>query len=352
MGAEESLARLAAMVEGELLGDPEVRVREVNDLAAAGEGEITFIAHPRLAAQAAASRASAVIVPSGVDLLEKPVIRVKDPYLAVAVIHNHFLQRPFTAAGVHPSAHLGPGCRIPEEVSIGPLAVLGEGVTLGKRVVVGPGVVIGDQVVIGDECVLHANATLYANSRLGRRVIVHSGAVIGSDGFGYATDEQGRHVKRPHVGGVEIEDDVEIGANVCIDRGTFGNTVIRQGAKIDNLVQIAHNVMVGEHSLLVSQVGISGSTTLGRGVVLGGQVGVAGHLELGDRVMVGAKSGVHNSQKPGTVVSGIPAIPHKKWLLAVSAFQKLPELIKEIRTLRKRVAEFPPDHPAGGQDAG
>ncbi|MDA8165166.1 MAG: UDP-3-O-(3-hydroxymyristoyl)glucosamine N-acyltransferase [Desulfobacteraceae bacterium] len=351
MGVEESLSRLAEMVDGELLGDSGVRVRGVNELAAAGEEEITFITHPRLATEAAASRAAAVIVPRGVELPGKPAIRVKDPYLAVAVIHNHFLHRPFAAAGIHPRAHVGPECRVPAEVSIGPSAVLGTGVVLGKRVTVGPGTVIGDHAFIGDDCVLHANVTIYAHSRLGRRVIVHSGAVIGSDGFGYATDDRGRHVKRPHVGSVEIEDDVEIGANVCIDRGTFGKTVVREGAKIDNLVQLAHNVVVGERSLLVSQVGIAGSTTLGRGVVLGGQVGVAGHLELGDRVMVGAKSGVHNSQQPGAVISGIPAIAHKKWLLAVSAFQKMPELIKEIRTLRKKVAGLLQEHPAGEPDA-
>jgi UDP-3-O-[3-hydroxymyristoyl] glucosamine N-acyltransferase len=352
MGVEERLSRLAEMVEGELLGDPGVLVRGVNELAAAGEEEITFVTHPRLVEQAAASRAAAVIVPAGVEIAGKPAIRVRDPYLAVAVIHQHFLQRPFSATGIHPRAHVGAECRLPAEVSIGPMAVLGQGVVLGERVIVGPGVVLGDQVVIGDDCVLHANVTLYAHSCLGRRVIVHSGAVIGSDGFGYATDAAGRHLKRPHVGSVEIEDDVEIGANVCIDRGTFGSTVIRRGAKIDNLVQIAHNVRVGEHSLLVAQVGIAGSTTLGRGVVLGGQVGVAGHLELGDRVMVGAKSGVHNSQKPGAMVSGVPAIPHKKWLLAVSVFQKMPELVKEIRTLQKRVAEFlRTEHPTGGRKA-
>ncbi|MEJ2032787.1 MAG: UDP-3-O-(3-hydroxymyristoyl)glucosamine N-acyltransferase [Deltaproteobacteria bacterium] len=350
MKTVERLSHLAEMVKGELLGDPGVRICGINALEAAGSEEITFIAHPRLAAKAAASQAAAVIVPSGVELPEKSVIRVKNPYLAVALIHNHFLKRPFTAAGIHPRAHIGANCRVPEEVSVGPMAVLGEGVVLGERVVVGAGVVIGDHVVVGDDCVLHANVTLYAHSRLGQRVIVHSGAVIGSDGFGYATDEQGRHMKRPHVGSVEIEDDVEVGANVCIDRGTFGKTIIRQGAKIDNLAQIAHNVVVGEHSLLVSQVGIAGSTVLGRGVVLGGQAGLAGHLELGDRVMVGAKSGVHNSQKPGMVVSGIPAIPHKKWLQAVSVFQKLPELIKEIRTLQKRVAEFLSDHPAGRRE--
>jgi UDP-3-O-[3-hydroxymyristoyl] glucosamine N-acyltransferase len=339
MGSEERLIRLAEMVGGELLGDPEVRIRGVNDLTSAGEGEITFITHPGKAAQVLDSRAAAVVVPGGMEQLTKPAIRVKNPYLAITIIHNYFLQHPFEATGVHPRAHIGENCRIPEAVSIAPLAVLGKGVVLGEQVIIGPGTVIGDSTVIGDECVLHANVTIYPHSRLGKRVIVHSGVVIGSDGFGYATDGRGRHLKRPHVGMVEIEDDVEIGANTCVDRGTFGKTTIKRGAKIDNLVQLGHNVTVGEDCLLVSQVGIAGSTSLGRGVVLGGQVGVAGHLHLGDGVMVAAKSGVHNHPQAGAMIAGIPAIPHKKWTKAVSAFPKLPELVKDVRTLRKTLSE-------------
>jgi UDP-3-O-[3-hydroxymyristoyl] glucosamine N-acyltransferase len=334
MGIEERLSRLAEMVGGELQGDPELRIHGVNEVAAAGDGEITFIVKPTMADLANGSGASAIIIPRGAQVT-KPAIMVRNPYLAVTIIHNHFLRTPFTPAGIDPRAVVGTGCRIPEAVSIGPSAVLGQGVILGERVTIGPGTVIGDGVVIGDDCLFHANVTIYQHCRIGSRVIIHSGAVIGSDGFGYATDEQGRHLKRPHVGTVEIDDDVEIGANACVDRGTFGRTIVGRGSKIDNSVQLGHNVKIGEDCLLVAQVGIAGSTTLGRGVVLGGQAAVAGHVHLGDRVMVGAKSGVHNSQQAGSVVTGYPAITHKKWMQAVSVFQKLPELIKDVRTLQK-----------------
>jgi len=169
---------------------------------------------------------------------------------------------------------------------------------------------------------------------------MHSGVVIGSDGFGYATDGNGRHVKRPQVGMVQIDDDVEIGANTCIDRATFGKTWIKQGTKIDNLVQLGHNVMIGENALLVAQVGMAGSVTTGNNVVLGGQVGLAGHIHLGDRAMIAAKSGVHGSLEPGAVVAGIPAIPHKTWLRASAAYAKLPEMVRELRELRRKVAEL------------
>jgi UDP-3-O-[3-hydroxymyristoyl] glucosamine N-acyltransferase len=201
-------------------------------------------------------------------------------------------------------------------------------------------VVIGDEVVIGDDVLLHPNVTVVARCVLGNRVIIHPGAVIGSDGFGYATDEAGRHVKRPHVGIVQLDDDVEIGANTCIDRGTFGKTWVKTGAKIDNLVQLGHNVVIGEHSFLVAQVGVAGSTKTGHHVVMGGQVGMAGHLAIGNGVMIAAKSGVHDDQPDGAVVAGIPAIPHKKWLRASAAVAKLPELGKELRELKRQVAEL------------
>jgi UDP-3-O-[3-hydroxymyristoyl] glucosamine N-acyltransferase len=269
----------------------------------------------------------------------------------VARIHALFLESPFVATGVHPQAVLGRECHIPREVSIGPFVCLGARVRLGERVTLHAGVVLYDDVEIGDDAVLHANVTVYQGCRIGARSIVHAGAVIGADGFGYAADERGRHLKRPQVGIVEIEADVEIGANAAIDRATFGRTLIRQGAKIDNLVQIGHNVEVGEDSLLVAQVGIAGSTTLGRGVVLGGQAGLGGHLRLGDRVMVAAKSGVHTSPEAGAVLAGIPAIGHRRWLRASTAYAQLPELVKELRALRKQVAALERAE-AGGEESG
>ena len=345
-----TLAELAELVDGEVVGDPRISVSGLGDSATAGSEELTFVVKPRQEREIADTGAAAVIVPLAVESAAKPLIRVKDPYLAAAIIHNHFLKTPFIATGISPRAHYGDDCRIPEATSIGPMAVLGDRVRLGERVTIHPGAVIGDDVQIGDDSVIHANVTVYAASRIGSRVIIHSGTVVGSDGFGYATDQQGHHVKRPHVGIVRIDDNVEIGANVCIDRGTFGQTWIKQGVKIDNLVQVAHNVVVGEHSLLVSQAGIAGSAQLGRNVVLGGQSGVNGHIKIGDRVMAAARTGIHGNLNGGEIVAGFPAIPLRQWLKASMAFASLPAMIKEIRRLKKKVAELEAPRSSGGTD--
>jgi len=334
-----TLAVLAEMVDGEVCGDPNTVVSGLADLDGAESGEITFVAKMAKLSLLAGCRASAVLVPRDAGALDRPAIKVRDPYLAGALIQQFFLAVPFDATGVHPAAHVGEGCILSGQISIGPMAVLGNRVTIGERVAIHPGVVVGDDVVIGDDTVLHANVSVRAGCRIGARVIIHDGTVVGSDGFGYATDARGNHVKRLHVGTVRIDDDVEIGANVCIDRGTFGATWIKQGVKVDNLVQIAHNVVVGENSIVVAQVGIAGSSELGRNVVLGGQVAISGHLKLADRVMVAGKSAVHNSQAEGVVVAGIPAIPHRVWLRSSAAFAKLPELLKRVRSLEKKIAE-------------
>ena len=343
----EKLTDLAAMVGGEVVGEPNTVIHALSDIEGAEAGDIVFVSKASKMSMLANCRASAAIVPLGVDEVELPVIKVRDPNLAAAVIQQHLLAEPFIATGVHPEAHVGRECVVPEQVSIGPKAVLGNRVSLGGRVVIYPGVVVGDDVIIGDDTVLHANVSIRAGCRIGSKVIIHDGTVVGSDGFGYATDSQGRHVKRLHVGSVRIDDDVEIGANVCIDRGTFGTTWIKQGVKIDNLVQVAHNVVVGENSILVSQAGIAGSAELGRNVVLGGQVAVAGHLTLGDGVMVAGKSGLINSREAGEVVAGIPAIPHKDWLRSSAAFAKLPELMKKIKALEKKIDELTGDDSTG-----
>ncbi len=335
-----TLALLAELIGGDLQGDPQLIIRGLQDLHAAGAGDITFIARLRNSAEITDTQASAVIVPLSVKEADKPVIRVRDPYLAAAIIHNYFVRRPFVAAGIDTQARLGEDCRIPAEVSVGPMVVLGDRVSLGRRVTIGPGVVLGDDVEIDDDTTLHANVTIAAACRIGKRVIIHSGTVIGSDGFGYATDEHGRHIKRPHVGIVQIDDEVEIGANVCIDRATFGRTWIKKGVKIDNLVQVAHNVVVGEDSLLVAQAGIAGSASLGRQVVLGGQAGVNGHITIDDGVMAAAKTGIFSNPKKGAVVSGMPAMPHKQWLKASAVFARLPQMFKEFRELRHQVKEL------------
>lgn len=339
-----TLAELAALVEGELLGDPGVRISAFNDVANASAGDITFIARGKYSDQLARTGASAIIVPHDMQEVALPAIRVKNPYLAAAIIHNLFYQRPRPAPGIDGRAVIGADCRIAPSVSIAPLAMVGRGVTLGERVVIESGAVIGDDVIIGDETIVEANVVVRAGCRIGSRVIIYSGAVIGSDGFGYATNARGIHIKRPQVGNVVIEDDVEIGANTCIDRATFGSTLIRKGTKIDNLVQIGHNVEIGEGCLLVSQCGVAGSSRLGNGVVLAGQSGVGDHVEVGDGVMAAGRSGINSNVKPGAVVAGFPAIAYKEWLQAATAFSRIPQLVKDVRRLRKLVSE-----PAGDE---
>jgi len=337
VGEKKTLAELAGMVGGELAGNPDLLISGVADLGSAGSGDISFVVDVKHGASLAGCEASALIVPFSLKDMPLPSIRVKNPYLAVARIHNFFLEEPFVSTGIDPRSVVGKDCEISDEVAVSPLVFIGDRVRVGRRVTIHPGVVLYDDVVIGDDVVLHANVIIYNRCLIGNRVIIHSGTVIGSDGFGYATDERGRHLKRPHVGIVQIDDDVEIGANTAIDRATFGKTWVKQGAKIDNLVQLGHNVVIGESSFLVAQVGIAGSTTTGNGVVLGGQVGVGGHIHLGDRAMVAAKSGVHNNLDPGTIVAGIPAIPHKTWLRTSAVYAKLPELVKDIRELKKKM---------------
>ena len=343
-GKTVSLKTLAQLVHGEIAGDGDIIIHGLAPIETAGEGEITFLAKTNRMDALAATKASAVIVPMSVDEAGRTLLRVRDPYLASARIHNYLLEKPFKTGGIHSRACIGVGCSISEQVTIAPLAVIGDRVTIGERVTIGAGTVVGDNVVIGDDTTLKANVTIEPGCRLGKRVILHPGVVIGSDGYGYAADEKGCHVKRPQVGSVRIDDDVEIGANTCIDRATYGVTWIQSGVKIDNLVQVGHNVIIGENSLLVAQVGMAGSTTLGRNVVLGGQAGVSGHLHLGDGVMVAARGGVHSDLSKGAIVGGAPALPVKQWAKAVAVYAKLPDIAREMRQLKKDVEKLKEDN--------
>lgn len=337
----KTLAELAELVGGRLIGDGATTVTGVADLESASGGDLTFLAHEKKRDLLVNSKAVAAVVPlSSTAVFPLPVIQVKDPYLAIAKIHTLLIERPFEATGIDPKAVVGHDCQIPDAISVGPMVVIGNRVALGERVTIGPGVVIGDNVVIRDDTTLKPNVTVADGTVIGNRVIIHAGTVIGSDGFGYATDHLGHHVKRPQVGTVQIDDDVEIGSNVCIDRATFGKTWVKRGAKIDNLVQVAHNVVIGEDSILISQVGISGSSILGTGVVLGGQAGVAGHVRIGDRVMAAARAGIHADIPEKSVVSGFPAIAHPLWLRISAMMTKLPDLVRDVRLLKKQVSEL------------
>ncbi len=339
----KTLKELTALVDGECIGDDQTQITAFAPLETAESSDISFLVKAKDKDQLTQCRAGAVIVPMDIEEADLPIIRVKDPYLASAIIHTCLLNKVFTAQGVHPRAYLADETTVPDQVSIAPLACIGERVQIGERVSIGSGTVIGDDVEIGDDTVIKANVTIEHGCKIGKRVIIYAGAVIGSDGYAYATDAMGNHVKRPQVGTVHIDDDVEIGANTCIDRAAYGVTHIKSGAKIDNLVMIGHNVVVGENSLLVSQVGIAGSTTLGRNVVLGGQVGLADHLTFGDQVMVAAGSGVHNSQESGAIIGGYPAIPMRQWVRSVSQYAKLPQMGRDLRKVKKAVAALQTD---------
>jgi UDP-3-O-[3-hydroxymyristoyl] glucosamine N-acyltransferase len=335
------LADLAALAGGAVEGDGSLVITALNSLELAEPGQLTFINSPKLADQLAASKASACIAPLDFAGTALPLLRVSNVDLAAARIHNYLLAEDFKAAGIHARAAVGQDCVISSMVSIGPLVSIGDRVRIEERVRIAPGVVIGDDVQIGDDCILHANAVVACGCVLGQRVVLHHGAIIGSDGFGFATDPStGEHVSKPQVGTVRIDDDVQIGANTCVDRAAFGVTWVKRGVRMDNLVMVGHNCVIGENSVLVGQVGIAGSTVLGRNVVLAGQAAVAGHLHLEDGVMVAGMAGVHNDQKRGAVVGGVPAIEIKQWGKAAAVFSRLPEMFKELRRLRRQVAEL------------
>ncbi|MBM4285746.1 MAG: UDP-3-O-(3-hydroxymyristoyl)glucosamine N-acyltransferase [Deltaproteobacteria bacterium] len=336
---EHTLAALAAFLGGELKGPPSLVIRGINSLDRATSQEIAFVAHKRYLAKAEASRAAALIVSPEWAHLPRPLIIVPQPYLAYARLAALFAPAPPRRVGVSPQAFLGQGVQVGREVAVAPLAFVGDRVRLGDRVTIGPGCVLADDVVIGPDTLLHPNVTVLERCQIGARCLIHSGVVIGSDGYGFVPTPEG-HVKIPQLGAVVIEDDVEIGANCTIDRGALEETRLGRGAKLDNLVHLAHNVSVGEHSLLVAQVGVAGSTRLGKRVVLGGQAGVVGHIELGDGVQVAAQAGVVSSVPPGQVVAGSPAIPHKEALRVAGHLRKLPELAQRVKELERKLAEL------------
>jgi len=335
-----TLKKLADMVDGSFTGNANLEISGFGSLDGAGPGQISFIVNSRYLEQLEQSRASAFVVAQDIEVEAENIIRVADAYLASAIIQNFFLEQPFRARGIHASAFVGSECELSEEITVGPHAVIGDRAKIGPRVEIGAGVVIGEGVVIGADCRIRANVTIESQCQLGERVVIHAGTVIGADGYGYATDKRGFHVKRPQLGTVRIDDDVEIGANCCVDRATFGVTWIKSGTKIDNLVQVGHNVIVGENSLLVAQVGLSGSTTLGRNVVLGGKASAAGHQTIGDGSMVAGFSALHGDHPPGSRLAGIPAIDGARWFKAVTAFSRLPEMRKDVRKMKKDLARL------------
>jgi UDP-3-O-[3-hydroxymyristoyl] glucosamine N-acyltransferase len=333
---KKKLKELAEWVGGKVIGDGEVEILGVASIDEAKAGQITFIANPKYLPKMSQTEASAIIVSPEVTQAEKPLLSVVNPQLAFAKVVGLFCSSPYQPKGVDPRAWISPTARLGKDLTIYPFVYIGDRCQIGDRVTLYPGVSIGEDCSIGEESVIYPNVSIYSRTVIGKRVILHSGVVVGSDGFGYAKDGR-KNVKIPQVGSTEIEDDVEIGANSTIDRAALGKTIIRRGVKIDNLVQVAHNVVIGEDSIIVAQVGISGSTRIGSNVILAGQVGVVDHVEIGDNVRVGAQSGVPYDLAPNQGYTGSPALPHREFLRVVSLFPKLPEMRKTLLDIGKRL---------------
>jgi len=331
-----TLAEIAERLGCELRGDGTVEIRAIRGLEEAGPGDLTFLANPKYAAQLAATRASAAIVATGAAELPIATLRADNPYLCFAQALTLFHRPLVPPPGIHATAVVAASARIAPPTSIGPHAVVGEDVEIGPGATIHPHVTIYAGARIGRDFVAHAGVVVREHVRIGDRVVLHAGVVIGADGFGFAPSPTGA-VKIPQAGIVVIEDDVEIGANTTVDRATLEATVIRRGAKLDNLVMIAHNCEVGAHSFLAAQVGIAGSTKIGRGVQMGGQAGAAGHLTIGDGVQVAAQSGVPNSVPPGKIVGGYPAMDVGLWRRTSAAILRLPELLRRVRRLERRL---------------
>jgi len=323
-----------------LEGDGGVEIHRMSGIADAGPGDLTFFSNPKYAPELRATHASAVILAPNAGPAPCAMLRHPQPYLAFAQAVELFADGWRPAAGAHPQAILGEGVQLGEGTSIGPFAVIGDGAVIGARTLIYPHVVIGRHARIGEDCTLHARVSIRERVRIGNRVVIQDGAVLGSDGFGFARRADGTHHKIPQIGGVVIEDDVEIGAQTAIDRPAVGETRIGAGSKIDNLVQVAHGVTVGRNVLLAAQVGVAGSTTIEDGVTLAGQVGVAGHLTIGKGVVATAQTGIPNSIDPGTMVSGYPAIPNRDWLKSSAVFRRLPALQKRVAELEQRLADL------------
>ena len=338
----KTLKEIAAFVSGELLGDGAVSVNGINGIHEAGSGELAFIINSKDEALIDSTKASCVIVPKNVKgHFNKPLIKVENPSVAFSKIIEYVnpdsIPHP---KGIHETAIISKSAIFGKNVSVGPYAVIADKVSIGDNTIIYPFSYVGENSKIGDGCIIYPHVIIRESILIGNRVIIHSSSVIGSDGFGYDTQRDGTHFKIPQVGTVVIEDDVEIGSCSTIDRARFNKTVIGRGSKIDNLCQIAHNVIIGPHCLIAAQSGISGSSVLGRNVVFGGQVGVADHVKLGDFVMAGGKTGILKSfLKPKTMVFGYPARPVDKARDTIACVGLLPKLFKRVRALEAKLKE-------------
>ena len=336
MGNEFRLSDLAARIGARLEGEGDALVSGIAPIEEAGPGQVTFLANPKYARFVQGSKATAIIARETVPGVQTAFLVSENPYFAFACAVEAFHPPATFGPGISDKASVDPSARLGKDVTVSPFAVIGEGAEVGDRTVLFPGVFLGKEVSIGTDCLVYPNVVLYHGVTVGSRVILHAGCVIGSDGFGFAPTPEGFR-KIPQVGTVEIEDDVEIGANTTIDRATLGVTRVCRGAKLDNLIQVAHNVVIGGNTVIAAQAGISGSTRIGSRVMIGGQAGLAGHLDVEDGIMLGAKCGVPDSLRASEsrVWSGIPAMPHSTWLRFATLLPKIPELFRRVKRLEE-----------------
>lgn len=339
------LRDIAVMLNAEIDGNDDIDIRRVAKIEEAGEGDITFLANPKYQKYVETTRASAVIVAQELQAgagTKPALVRVKDPYVSFLKVLQHFNPpHDVLPSGIHPTAVISKSATLGADVRIGAHVVIGERVRVGDGAILSHNVVIGDNVRIGEKTTLYPNVTVYFGCVIGARVIIHSGTTIGSDGFGFAPKPDGTYEKIPQLGIVVIEDDVEIGANCAVDRATLGETRIKCGVKLDNLIQVAHNVVIGENTVSAAQAGISGSTKIGKNCMIGGQVGLTGHLTIADGTKIGAQSGVHRSvEKPNTTIFGYPAYPQREAFRIQGGIVQIPDLLNTVRDLRKRVAQL------------
>jgi UDP-3-O-[3-hydroxymyristoyl] glucosamine N-acyltransferase len=333
-----TVRELADLVNGECLGDGTTPITNARPITEAQPGDITFVEDDRHLPAWHQSAATAAVVPTHIPVNGRPIIRVTDPLMAFASILLRLRGRSQPTAGttIHPTAEIHPTARLGADATIGAFVVVGANTVIGDRVTLHTGVSVGNECQLGDDVFIYPRVVLYEGTILGHRVRIHANAVIGADGFGYRT-QQGRHVKVPQLGYVDIGDDVEIGACTTIDRGTFGPTRIGSGTKIDNLVMIGHNCQIGRHNLLVSQVGIAGSCTTGDYVIMAGQVGIADHLHIGDRAILGAKAGVHKDVPSDARMLGAPATPDREQMRIMMSLERLPELRKDVKRIKQQL---------------
>lgn len=337
---EFSAEQIAGVLQGEVVGDASATVSTFAKIEEGMPGALSFLGNPKYAHYIYNTESSIILVTRDFkpeQEVKATLIRVDNPYEALATLMQMVEQAKPKKTGIHPTAVVAESAIVAEDVYVGPYAVIGEGTTVGGGTMIHPHVCVGDGVKIGNDCVLYPHATVYDGCVMGNRCVLHAGSVLGADGFGFAPSNDG-YEKIPQIGIAQLEDDVDLGANTCVDRATMGRTIVHKGVKLDNMVQVAHNCEVGAHTVMSAQVGIAGTTKIGEWCMFGGQVGLAGHLEIGDKVQIGAQSGIPGNVKSGSQIMGTPAMPHRDYFKAMAVVRTLPEMRRTVNRLEKELA--------------